>query len=85
MAQINRLVVFQNSCMRSLSNNTHRFDRWMVKFLLEHAVALDEKVDDLPHPWQGSTTPLTVENTHLERSQVTQSIIADMRNFEFDQ
>ena len=50
----------------------------MVKFLLEHALALEEKVEDLPSP--EPTTALTVESTHLERSRVTHSIIADMQN-----
>ena len=54
----------------------------MVKFLLEHAVALDEKEDYLPHSWQESTALLPLGSTHLERSRVTQSIIADMQNFE---
>lgn len=80
--QINRLVVFQNSCIRSLSKNTHRFDRWMVKFLLEHAVALDEKAEDLPYRWAESTGSSTVEMTHLERSRVTQSIIEGMQNLD---
>ena len=79
--QINRLVVFQNSCMRSLTRNTHRFDRWMVKFLMEHALSLDEKVEDLPNPWPEATAS-AVENPHLERSRVTQSIIADIQNFD---
>jgi hypothetical protein len=81
-SQINRLVVFQNSCIRSLSKNTHRFDRWMVKFLLEHAVALDEKSEDLPYRWAESSGSSTAEMMHLERSRVTQSIIEGMQNFE---
>ncbi|KAK6343570.1 hypothetical protein TWF730_011160 [Orbilia blumenaviensis] len=32
---INRLNVFLRSCVRSGSNNTHRFDKWMVKFSQE--------------------------------------------------
>ena len=85
MPQINRLVVFQNSCLRAVSNNTHRFDRWMVRFLLEHAVALDDKVDDLPNPWHESTIPTPGRSTYLERSRVTQSIITDMQRFDIIQ
>lgn len=57
----------------------------MVKFLLEHALALDEKVENLPNPWPGSSetsTDMIAESTHLERSRVTQSIITEMQNFE---
>lgn len=54
----------------------------MIKFLMEHALALDEKVEDLPNPWP-ETSALTVESTHHERSRVTQSIIADMQNFDY--
>lgn len=53
----------------------------MVKFLMEHALALDEKGEDLPSPWP-ETTSSAAENLHLERSRVTQSIIADMQNFD---
>ena len=79
--QINRLVTFQNNCLRSLTTNTHRFDRWMVKFLFEHALTLEEKVEDPPNPWLESTRRGVVE-THLERGRVTQSIIIDLQNLE---
>jgi hypothetical protein len=54
----------------------------MVKFLLEHAVALDEKSEDLPYRWAESPGSSTAEMMHLERSRVTQSIIEGMQNFE---
>ncbi|RDW65173.1 hypothetical protein BP5796_09865 [Coleophoma crateriformis] len=80
---IKRLVIFQNNCMRSLSRNTHRFDRWMVKFLSEHALALDEKTDELPNPWLATGLETMAESTRLERSRVTQSIITNMQNLEY--
>ncbi|KAK6538411.1 hypothetical protein TWF694_011287 [Orbilia ellipsospora] len=40
---INRLNVFLRNCVTSSSNNTHRFDKWMVKFLQEYSMTLDEK------------------------------------------
>lgn len=60
----------------------------MVKFLLQHALALDDKeleedVDDL------SSWPLSIQDSHvehihvdtglMERSRVTKEIIEDMR------
>ncbi|KFZ09041.1 hypothetical protein V502_08985 [Pseudogymnoascus sp. VKM F-4520 (FW-2644)] len=85
---INRLVVFQRSCLRSETSNTHRLDKWMVKFLLQHALALDDKeleedIDGLSS-WPLSILDSHVEPTHvdkglMERSRVTKGIIEDMR------
>ncbi|RFU30687.1 hypothetical protein B7463_g5642, partial [Scytalidium lignicola] len=44
---VNRLFTFQNSCLQSADTYTHKIDRWMVRFLLEHALPLDEKVVSL--------------------------------------
>lgn len=77
MPQINRLVVFQKNCIRSLSRNTHRFDKWMVKFLIAHALALEDKVDDL---WPDSDINQTPGNAHLERSRITQSMMMDIQD-----
>ncbi|PYH75906.1 hypothetical protein BO82DRAFT_396503 [Aspergillus uvarum CBS 121591] len=40
-AMIHRLMTFQNICL--LSTESHRFDGWMVKFLLEHSRALGKR------------------------------------------
>ncbi|KAH8204113.1 hypothetical protein TruAng_001665 [Truncatella angustata] len=80
---INRLVIFQNNCIKSLTRNTHRFDRWMVKFLLEHALALEEKVAETPDAQLEMRIDRIVESIHLERSRVTHSIIMDMRNVNY--
>ncbi|KAK6525956.1 hypothetical protein TWF281_010998 [Arthrobotrys megalospora] len=47
---INRLNVFLRSCVRSSSNNTHRFDKWMVKFLQEYSMTLAEKEEEPESP-----------------------------------
>jgi hypothetical protein len=44
----------------------------MVSFLLQHALELEEKADDLPDPWP--------ESVHLERSRITQGIIMEIQN-----
>ncbi|KAF3137223.1 hypothetical protein TWF703_005145 [Orbilia oligospora] len=43
---INRLNVFLRSCVSSTSKNTHRFDKWMVKFLQEYSMTLAEKEEE---------------------------------------
>ncbi|KAE8414548.1 hypothetical protein BDV36DRAFT_311748 [Aspergillus pseudocaelatus] len=41
---IDRLMEFQNNCLLlSHRQETHRLDRWMVRFLLEYALPLDDK------------------------------------------
>lgn len=39
-------MVFQNTCL--LSTESHRLDGWMVRFLLEHSLALEKR--ELPFP-----------------------------------
>ncbi|KAL5347498.1 hypothetical protein ACLOAV_007810 [Pseudogymnoascus australis] len=85
---INRLIVFQRSCLRSETSNTHRLDKWMVKFLLQHALALDDKeseenIDGLSW-WPSSildshVEPNPIDTELMERSRVTKGIIEDMR------
>lgn len=71
-------------------SNTHRLDKWMVKFLLQHALALDDKGKEGPldhsllwlRPSSGSppSSSFMPEDTGLiERSRVAESIIKDMR------
>ncbi|KAF7546536.1 hypothetical protein G7Z17_g8373 [Cylindrodendrum hubeiense] len=74
---INRLVVFQKNCIMSLGRNTHRFDKWMVKFLIAHSLALEDKVDNM---WPDSDQGQTPEDASLERSRITQSMIMDIQN-----
>ncbi|KAH6871491.1 hypothetical protein B0T10DRAFT_523010 [Thelonectria olida] len=76
---INRLVVFQKNCIGSLSRNTHRFDKWMVRFLIAHALALEDKVNDA---WSDSDITQTPGNDHLERSRITQAMIINIQNFD---
>lgn len=54
----------------------------MVKFLSEHALALEEKLDDLPDPWPATRNDIGREGIHFERSRVTQSMITDMQRSE---
>ncbi|KAK7403497.1 hypothetical protein QQX98_010727 [Neonectria punicea] len=53
---INRLVVFQKNCMMSFSKNTHRFDKWMVKFLSAHALATWSFSFSPPESWDAEKT-----------------------------
>ncbi|KAH8878931.1 hypothetical protein GQ53DRAFT_739544 [Thozetella sp. PMI_491] len=77
---INRLVVFQNNCMRSLSRNTHRFDKWMVKFLIAHALAVENKVDDMLDREPEFGLDQTTGNERLERSRITRTMVMDIQN-----
>lgn len=42
-SQIHRLLVFQDDCLRSADQGTHRFDRWMIHFLPEHYIPLHQR------------------------------------------
>jgi hypothetical protein len=70
-----RLIAFQEACLRTAQIDTHRFDKWMVKFLLHHALALDKK-DPASMQHQSGLPIGPGENMRLlERSRVTESII----------
>lgn len=40
-SQIGRLMKFQEACL--VSTSSHRLDGWMVRFLLDHAVELEDR------------------------------------------
>lgn len=40
---MDRLFAFQSACMWSADPNTHKIDRWMVRFLLNHALPVSDK------------------------------------------
>lgn len=41
-----RLFLFQDACLRSSAAKTYAVDRWIVRFLLEYGLPLEEKLDD---------------------------------------
>ncbi|KAF3916487.1 hypothetical protein ABW20_dc0100676 [Dactylellina cionopaga] len=70
---INRLNAFLRSCVSSNSNNTHRFDKWMVKFLQEYSMTLDEKEESVETP---SAHPDMYEYGFNQRSRTMQGVIS---------
>ncbi|KAH8600670.1 hypothetical protein B0O99DRAFT_681546 [Bisporella sp. PMI_857] len=45
-SMINRLVLFQNMCLLSETSHVHTLNKWMIRFLIEHALPLEEKASD---------------------------------------
>ncbi|KAM0347635.1 hypothetical protein ACHAPU_004648 [Fusarium lateritium] len=78
---IGRLVVFQKNCIRSMNTESYRFDKWMVKFLIAHALKLEDKTDN---SWDGSQTDSMSGGLHLERGRVTQAMLMDIQNYDVD-
>ncbi|KUJ16311.1 uncharacterized protein LY89DRAFT_586216 [Mollisia scopiformis] len=70
-----RLITFQDACLRTAQLGTHRFDKWMVRFLLQHALALDEKESSDNSPDLHLQSFPIEDQRLLERSRVTESII----------
>lgn len=57
-----RLLLFQEACLQSETSATHRVDQWMVKFLTEHSLPLERRVDpcqisqvSTPSQWSDSS------------------------------
>lgn len=78
-----RLFVFQSACLRSGGDHTHKVDRWMVKFLLEHAITLGDKTEsDL----LDNTSPRSLDSADppelqrlTERGQFTRHALSGLR------
>ncbi|KAL4904754.1 hypothetical protein BDW74DRAFT_167995 [Aspergillus multicolor] len=64
-AMINRLMTFQNVCLLS-TDETHRLDGWMVRFLLEHSRALGQR-----------ELPCAPENFNLAVGAGSEAILAE--------
>ncbi|PVH88083.1 hypothetical protein DL98DRAFT_404711 [Cadophora sp. DSE1049] len=70
-----RLITFQNECLRTAQLGTHRFDKWMLKFLLQHALSLDEH-DASRNNTNSSVRHASIEDERLlQRSRVTGNIL----------
>jgi hypothetical protein len=66
--------------MQSLGRNTYRFDKWMVKFLIAHALAVENKVDDMLGREPEFSLDQTTGNERLERSRITRTMMMDIQN-----
>lgn len=64
-----------------MNAESYRFDKWMVKFLIAHALALEDKADD---GWHDSISNITEQNAYLERGLVAQAMIQDIQRFEIE-
>ena len=78
-----RLFLFQRACLRNVDAHTHKIDRWMVKFLLEHAITLSDKSADghldstSPQDFSSSEVP---EMQRLsERGKFTKHALSGLR------
>jgi hypothetical protein len=71
--QIKRLVVFQNTCLLA-KHHTHKLNKWMIRFLIEHALPIDDKVTN--YLATDSTTithdpPHDLSMLHVETQKLT--------------
>jgi hypothetical protein len=69
--------MFQNSCIESAGPQPYRIDKWMVRFLLQHALVLDNRQ---PYVAFDSTTPVSDPDGNrdlLMRSRITEGIIRE--------
>lgn len=63
-----------------MNRNTHRFDRWLVKFLLEHGLALEDKEEDTGSlPTDVGISPV-YDDLQSERGRFTHGIIMELQN-----
>jgi hypothetical protein len=75
VSKTDRLITFQNSCLESVTLNTHRVDKWMLKFLLQHALTLNTKAVFNQTADASLVSDLLPSTQLVERSRVTEQII----------
>ncbi|EKG17462.1 Transcription factor fungi [Macrophomina phaseolina MS6] len=83
LRQMDRLFTFQKVCMWSADPNTHKIDKWMLKFLLQHALPVEDKTDSrrasLPaHATSPTVWPAFAEISS-ERDQYATSALSMLR------
>lgn len=88
---MDRLFTFQKVCMWSADPNTHKIDKWMLKFLLQHALPIEDKIDGrggggaaLPSAGAAeaaaaATVPPVVAEISSERGQYATSALSMLR------
>ncbi|EXJ78444.1 hypothetical protein A1O1_08844 [Capronia coronata CBS 617.96] len=79
---IERLFVFQDMCLMSAdAQSTHKIDRWMVRFLLEHSLPLlDEippEINDAPSSVEFAT-PSNHDRSFTERGLITKHVLSGL-------
>ncbi|OJD38883.1 uncharacterized protein BKCO1_3000229 [Diplodia corticola] len=78
---MDRLFTFQKACMWTADPNTHKIDKWMLKFLLQHALPIEDKVDESPaasRPSASAVTPV-VSDISSERGQYATNALSMLR------
>lgn len=60
--------------------NTHKIDKWMLKFLLQHALPIEDKVDQSGTPLPSSSAALPVVSEIIsERGQYATNALSMLR------
>lgn len=69
---MNRLFTFQNACLESVEPGVHNFDRWMIRFLIEHALPLHGEPPELAAAVKSNDAGLSNSNyRRIHRRGVT--------------
>jgi hypothetical protein len=78
-----RLFLFQRICLRTVDNHTHKIDHWMVKFLLEHAILLEDKSDisrlESTSPQDFASSDVPELHRLSERGRFTKNALSGLR------
>ncbi|GME55823.1 hypothetical protein BKCO1_3000229 [Neofusicoccum parvum] len=80
---MDRLFTFQKVCMWSADPNTHKIDKWMLKFLLQHALPIEDRVDERgtslsPQTADSAMLPVVTEISS-ERGRYASSALSMLR------
>lgn len=65
-----------------MSKNSYRFDKWMVKFLIAHALAMEDKSDDAADVNMDREADDVLSVAPLERSRITHTMFQDLQNID---
>lgn len=77
---MSKLFRFQQACLDSVDERTHKVDRWMVKFLLEHGSQLGQKTSEPTQETSPrSATDLAAEHWLSARNELTREAFSHIQ------
>ena len=78
---IQRLLLFQNACLRSTTAKTHAIDRWMVGYLMQYALPLEEKTLEISEAsaTKGEEHPAMEHQVSSSRTLIVNSAFEGLR------
>ncbi|PSN75546.1 NADH dehydrogenase [Corynespora cassiicola Philippines] len=74
-----RLFIFQDACLRSSAAKTFSVDKWIIRFLMEHALPFEKKHSDNVESTAVAFSPNQHSTVSLERRTILDNALDNLR------